>query len=64
MMADAAGGVLASREGPGALEARPGRLFVRPEPGRRAGLHLGGLLSAAKRKSGWRLAGQIGDVRP
>jgi SRSO17 transposase len=44
--------------------ARLGRLFVRPEPRRQAGLYLEGLLSAAKRKNGWQLAEQIGDARP
>jgi SRSO17 transposase len=63
MMADAAG-VLAWRDDLGALEARLGRLFVRPEPRRQAGLYLEGLLSAAKRKNGWQLAEQIGDARP
>jgi len=63
MLADAAG-VLAWRDELGALTARLGRLFVRPEPGRQAGLYLEGLLSAAKRKNGWQLAEQIGDARP
>src|SRR4028118_1120540 len=63
MMADAAG-ILAWRDELGALTARLGRLFVRPEPGRQAGLYLEGLLSAAKRKNGWQLAEQIGDARP
>ena len=64
MVADAAAGVPGWRDDPRALEARLGRLFVRPEPRRQAGLHLEGLLSAAKRKNGWRLARQIGDARP
>jgi SRSO17 transposase len=64
MMADAAAGVLAWRDELGALETRLGRLFVRPEPRRQAGLYLEGLLSAAKRKNGWQLAEQIGDARP
>ena len=63
MMADAAG-VLAWRDELGALGVRLGRLFVRPEPRRQAGLYLEGLLSAAKRKNGWQLAEQIGDARP
>ena len=63
MIADAAG-VLAWRDDLRALEARLGRLFVRPEPRRQAGLYLEGLLSAAKRKNGWQLAEQIGDARP
>jgi len=63
MIAGAAG-VLAWRGDLRALEARPGRLFVRPEPRRQAGLYLEGLLSAAKRKNGWQLAEQIGDARP
>ena len=63
MMADAAG-VLAWRDELGGLEARLGRLFVRPEPRRQVGLYLEGLLSAAKRKNGWQLAEQIGDARP
>jgi SRSO17 transposase len=63
MLADAAG-VLAWRDELGALEARLGQLFVRPEPRRQAGLYLEGLLSAAKRKNGWQLAEQIGDARP
>ena len=63
MLADAAG-VLAWRDELGALTARLGRLFVRPEPRRQAGLYLEGLLSAAKRKNGWQLAEQIGDARP
>jgi SRSO17 transposase len=63
MMADAAG-ILAWRDELGALEKRLGRLFVRPEPRRQAGLYLEGLLSAAKRKNGWQLAEQIGDARP
>jgi SRSO17 transposase len=63
MSADSAG-VLAWREELGALEARLGELFVRAEPRRQAGLYLEGLLSAAKRKNGWQLAEQIGDVRP
>lgn len=63
MMADAAS-VLACRDELGALEARLGRLFVRPEPRRQAGLYLEGLLSAVKRKNGWQLAEQIGDARP
>src|SRR3712207_773983 len=64
MMADAAAGILAWRDELGALEERLGRLFVRPEPRRQAGLYLEGLLSAAKRKNGWQLAEQIGDARP
>jgi SRSO17 transposase len=48
----------------GALQARLGRLFVRAEPRRQAGLYLEGLLSSAKRKNGWQLAEQIGDARP
>src|ERR687895_921802 len=63
MPADSAG-VLAWRDELGALTARLGRLFVRPEPRRQAGLYLEGLLSAAKRKNGWQLAEQIGDARP
>ena len=63
MMADAAG-ILAWRKELGALEKRLGRLFVRPEPRRQAGLYLEGLLSAVKRKNGWQLAEQIGDARP
>jgi len=63
MPADAAG-VLAWRDELGALEARLGRLFVRPEPRRQAGLYLEGLSSAVKRKNGWQLAEQIGDARP
>jgi SRSO17 transposase len=63
MIAGAAG-VLAWRGDLRALEARLGRLFVRPEPRRQAGLYLEGLLSAAKRKNGWQLAEQIGDARP
>src|SRR5512143_3337290 len=46
------------------LQERLGRLFVRPEPRRQAGLYLEGLLSAAQRKNGWQLAEQIGDARP
>ena len=49
--------VLAWREALSALEARLGELFVRAEPRRQAGLYLEGLLSAAKRKNGWQLAG-------
>jgi len=45
MLADAAG-VLAWRDELGALTARLGRLFVRPEPRRQAGLYLEGLLTA------------------
>src|SRR5918911_53266 len=63
MSADSAS-VLAWREELRALEARLGELFVRAEPRRQAGLYLEGLLSAAKRKNGWQLAEQIGDVRP
>src|ERR671916_2299028 len=63
MPADSAG-VLAWREELGALEARLGRLFVRPEPRRQVGLYVEGLLGAAKRKNGWQLAEQIGDARP
>jgi SRSO17 transposase len=64
MMTGAAAGVLAWREELGGLGARLGRLFVRPEPRRQAGLYLEGLLSAAKRKNGWQLAEQVGDARP
>jgi SRSO17 transposase len=46
------------------LETRLGRLFVRPEPRRQAGLYLEGLPSAAKRRNGWQLAERIGDARP
>src|SRR3954468_5549879 len=63
MSADSAS-VLAWREELSALEGRLGGLFVRAEPRRQAGLHLEGLLSAAKRKNGWQLAEQIGDARP
>jgi SRSO17 transposase len=63
-MAANAAGILAWRDELGALEARLGRLFVRPEPRRQVGLYLEGLLSAAKRKNGWQLAEQIGDARP
>jgi SRSO17 transposase len=63
-MSAGSAGVLAWRDDLGALEARLGRLFVRPEPRRQAGLYLEGLLSAAKRKNGWQLAEQIGDARP
>jgi SRSO17 transposase len=56
--------VLAWRDELGALEARLGGLFGRPEPRRQAGLYLEGLLSATKRKNGWQLAEQIGDARP
>jgi SRSO17 transposase len=63
MLADAAG-VLAWRDELGALTARLGRLFVRPEPRRQVGLYVEGLLSPAKRKNGWQLAEQIGDTRP
>ncbi len=56
--------VLAWRDELGALGARLGGLFGRPEPRRQAGLYLEGLLSAAKRKNGWQLAEQIGDARP
>jgi SRSO17 transposase len=63
MVADAMG-VLRWRDELDALEARLGRLFVRPEPRRQAGLYIEGLLSAAKRKNGWQLAEQIGDARP
>src|SRR5918999_2158506 len=63
MPADSAG-VLAWREELGALEARLGGLLVRAEPRRQAGLYLEGLLSAARRKNGWRLAEQVGDARP
>src|SRR5918998_3154683 len=57
-------GVLAWREELDALEARLGELFVRPEPGRKAGLYLEGLVSGGKRKNGWQLAEQVGDARP
>src|SRR5215216_5814463 len=63
MSADSAG-VLAWRDELGALAERLGKLFVRPEPRRQAGLYLEGLLSAVKRKNGWQLAEQIGDARP
>ncbi len=63
MPAEAAS-VLAWRDELGALKARLGGLFGRPEPRRQAGLYLEGLLSAAKRKNGWQLAEQIGDARP
>jgi SRSO17 transposase len=46
------------------LQERLGRLFVRPEPRRQAGLYLEGLLSSAQRKNGWQLAEEIGDARP
>jgi hypothetical protein len=57
-------GVLRWRDELGALQARLGRLFVRAEPRRRAGLYLEGLLSSARRKNGWQLAEQIGDAPP
>jgi SRSO17 transposase len=57
-------GVLRWRDELGALQARLGRLFVRAEPRRQAGLYLEGLLSSVKRKNGWQLAEQIGDARP
>lgn len=57
-------GGLAWREALADLQERLGRLFVRPEPRRQAGLYLEGLLSAAQRKNGWPLAEQIGDSRP
>jgi SRSO17 transposase len=63
MLTDATG-ILAWRDELVALEARLGRLFVRPEPRRQAGFYLEGLLSAVKRKNGWQLAEQIGDARP
>src|SRR5919112_1673130 len=63
MSADSAS-VLAWRDALGALEARLGRLFGRPEPRRQVGLYLEGLLSAAERKNGWQLAEEIGDARP
>jgi SRSO17 transposase len=63
MLTDATG-ILTWRDELVALEARLGRLFVRPEPRRQAGLYLEGLLSAVKRKNGWQLAEQIGDARP
>ena len=56
--------VLAWRDELGALEARLGGLFGRPEPRRQAGLYLEGLLSATKRKNGWQLAEAIGDATP
>ena len=56
--------ILAWRDELGALEARLGGLFGRPEPRRQAGLYLEGLLSATKRKNGWQLAERIGDARP
>ena len=59
-----AASVLAWRDELGALKARLGGLFGRPEPRRQAGLYLEGLLSTAKRKNGWQLAEQIGDARP
>src|SRR5512146_1867858 len=57
-------GVLAWREALADLHKRLGRLFVRPEPRRQAGLYLEGLLSSAQRKNGWQVAEQIGDTRP
>jgi hypothetical protein len=50
MMADAAG-VLAWRDELGALQARLGELFVRPEPRRQAGLYLEGLRRACTSKA-------------
>jgi SRSO17 transposase len=48
----------------GELHARLGKLFVRSEPRRQAGLYLEGLLSAVERKNGWQLAEHLGDARP
>ena len=44
--------ILAWRDDLSALAGRLGKLFVRPEPRRQAGLYLEGLLSAAQRKNG------------
>lgn len=57
-------GVLGWRDELGSLQEKLGKLFVRAEPRRQAGLYLEGLLSVAKRKNSWQLAEQIGDVRP
>jgi len=57
-------GVLGWRDDLDVLKQRLGRLFVRPEPRRQAGLYLEALLSGAQRKNGWQLAEQIGDARP
>jgi SRSO17 transposase len=46
------------------LHARIAPRFARPEPRRRALAYLKGIVSAAERKNGWRLAEHAGEARP
>ena len=57
-------GVLGWRTELAELQERLGEWFGRADAHRQANLDLEGLLSAAERKNGWQLAGQIGDARP